>query len=890
MKKPVIVCIDDEPDVLESLKIELKKAIGDQCIIETAEGGVDALELLADLRADEHEIALVLSDYIMPDIKGDELLKQIHEQSPDTLTIMLTGQADLQALSNSIKHAKLYRYIQKPWQDEDLQITVVEAVHSYLQDQKLTIETVKRQQANEELKRVNAELEVVNADLQLANEQLSASESRLNQFLEALPVGVSVYNPDGSIAYLNHAAEELLDLQTVLARNAPTLPEIEQYYNSESDRLYFPENFPILRALEGEFVKVDDVEITQYGLIITLEVTATPIFDSSGNVVFAIAAIQDISDRKEAERVLKNYQRTLEADIVERTEQLQQTTLAAEAANRAKSTFLANMSHELRTPLNAILGFTQIVESSPNLTEEDRDNLKIIHRSGEHLLTLINQALDLAKIEAGRMVIFPTNFNLYDLLEEVEDMFQLRAKNQGLQLIFQRNTDVPQYVRTDEVKLRQVLINLLSNAMKFTKVGAVSVRVKRKSQGSLVETDVGDVIDVIDRSNREEARGNDLEGEIVIADENSPNLDVSTSYTPGESGNLTENNLDLSGSLFLQFEVEDTGSGISPEELGKVFQAFVQTESGQKAQKGTGLGLTISSQFVRLMGGNITVESQEERGTIFRFEIEFDVVDAASIPAPEINSQVIGLELDEPSYRILVVDDRKDNRELLVKMLSPLGFAVKQASDGIQAVEMWEKWQPHLIFMDLQMPVMDGCEATMEIRQRIKQREENQAMGEEINVSDVEPLIPKIIALTASIIEGRRSLALLVGCDDFINKPFRKNDIFDTLQKHLGVKYLYSNSRDSMSAGDRYSLSDSQSNDVLAYVLILPAQWTDNMRQVIRSADFDLIARKIEEIRDANPEFAEILQSHLNNFDYQKILNLVAEAEESDRGDEGGTN
>ncbi|MEG3881320.1 histidine kinase dimerization/phospho-acceptor domain-containing protein, partial [Microcoleus sp. herbarium7] len=396
MKKPVIVCIDDEPDVLESLKIELKKAIGDRCIIETAEGGEDALELLADLRAEEHEIALVLSDYIMPDIKGDELLKQIHEQSPDTLTIMLTGQADLQALSNSIKYAKLYRYIQKPWQDEDLQITVVEAVHSYLQDQKLTIETIKRQQANEELKRVNAELEAVNADLKLANEELSASESRLNQFLEALPVGVSVYNPDGSIAYLNHAAQELLDSQTVLARAAETRPGMDQLYNGESDRLYFPENFPILRALRGEFVKVDDVEITQYGLIITLEVTATPIFDSSRNVVFAIAAIQDISERKEAEKVLANYQRTLESEIVERTEQLQQAALAAQAANRAKSTFLANMSHELRTPLNAILGFTQIVESSPNLTAEDRENIRIIHRSGEHLLTLINQALDLA--------------------------------------------------------------------------------------------------------------------------------------------------------------------------------------------------------------------------------------------------------------------------------------------------------------------------------------------------------------------------------------------------------------------------------------------------------------------------------------------------------------
>ena len=887
MKKPVIICIDDEPDVLNSLKIELKKAIGDQCIIETAEGGEDALELLADLRADEHEIALVVSDYIMPDIKGDELLRKIHEKLPDTLTIMLSGQADLQALSNSIKYAKLYRYIQKPWQDEDLQLTVVEAVHSYLQDQKLTIERAKRKEANEELTRVNAELELVNAELKLANEGLSASESRLNQFLGGLPVGVSVYNPDGSIAYLNHAAEQLLDSQTVLARAAETWPAMDQYYNSESDRLYFPENFPILQALRGESVKVDDVEITQYGLIITLEVTATPIFDTDGNVVYAIAAIQDISERKEAERVLANYQRTLEAEIVDRTQQLQQAALAADTANRAKSTFLANMSHELRTPLNAILGFTQIIAPSPNLTAEDRENIRIIYRSGEHLLTLINQALDLAKIEAGRMMVFPSNFDLYDLLQEVEDMFQLRARNQGLQLVFERNTDVPQYLRADVVKLRQVLINLLSNAIKFTKIGGVSVRVRRQALGGSA---AGDVSDVIDRMYREETTGNDSEQEIVTAPENPTNLDGLTIDLSPDTENLTENNLDLAGLLCLQFEVEDTGSGISPEELSNVFQAFVQTESGQKAQKGTGLGLTICSQFVRLMGGNITVESHVEGGTIFRFGIQVNVVDAASIRAPEISREVIGLAPDVPRYRILVVDDREDNRQLLVKMLSPLGFAVQEASDGITALEIWENWEPHLILMDLQMPLMDGCEATLEIRNRIQHREENQATSEEINVSALKPLIPKIVALTASTVEGRRSLALLVGCDDFITKPFRKTDIFDILHKHLGVQYLYSDSTESIDSGDRHNRSDAQSNAVLAYLPKLPAEWMDNMKQAIRSADFDLIARKIEEIRDAYPELAAILQGHLDNFDYQKILNLIAEGEESDRGHGSGTN
>ena len=857
MKKPVIVCIDDEPDVLNSLKIELKKAIGDQCIIETAEGGEDALELLADLQADEYEIALVLSDYIMPDIKGDELLRRIHESSPDTLTIMLTGQADLEALSNAIKYAKLYRYIPKPWQNEDLKLTVVEAIHSYLQDQKLTDEILKRQKVNE--------------DLKVANEALSASESRLNQFLEALPVGVSVYNPDGSIAYFNQAARDLLGADTIPESTAEQLAATYQLYVANTDELYPPDNLPILRALKGEFVKVDDVEIRQDGKIIAIEINTTPIFDASGNIVYAIAAFQDISDRKQAEKILADYQHTLEAQIDERTEQLQQAALAAEAANKAKSTFLANMSHELRTPLNSILGFAQIMEPSPNLTVENRENLRIIHRSGEYLLTLINQALDLSKIEAGRMMIDPKNFDLYRLLDDLQDMFQLRAKSQELQLLFEREAEVPQYVRTDDVKLRQVLINILSNAIKFTQSGAVVLRVRKLENSGVVDL---------------------LDSPTVVFDTTTSIRDfsiISSDYATVELREEAEDSTRFQV-IFLQFEIEDTGVGIAAEELGNVFNAFVQTASGQKTQKGTGLGLTISRQFVRLMGGEIVVESQLELGTTFKFEIPVGAAYAADVPAGPINREVIGLEPNQPCYRILIVDDREDNRQLLVKMLSPLGFGLQQATNGREAIEIWENWQPHLILMDVRMPVMDGYEATQEIKLRIQQREQEQQGNGEMSISHPDSPIPKIVALTASTIEGRRSFALLVGCDDFISKPFRKTEIFDTLNKHLGVKYLYSNSTDFISTGDRSNLSDPTPNTVLAYLPQLPAEWVENMKQVIRNADFDLIARTIEEIRDAHPEFAEILQGHLNNFDYQKILNLIAETEESDNAGEGGAN
>ncbi|MEG4987472.1 response regulator [Microcoleus sp. BR0-C5] len=856
MKKPVIVCIDDEPDVLNSLKIELKKAIGDQCIIETAEGGADALELLADLQADEYEIALVLSDYIMPDIKGDELLRKIHESSPETLTIMLTGQADLEALSNAIKYAKLYRYIPKPWQNEDLKLTVVEAVHSYLQDQKLTDEIHKRQEVNEELK--------------LVNEALSASESRLRQFLEALPVGVSVYHPDGSIAYFNQTARDLLGADIIPESTAEQLAATYQLYVANTDELYPPDNLPILRALKGEFVKVDDVEIRQDGKRIAIEINTTPIFDASGNIVYAIAAFQDISDRKQAEKILADYHHTLEAQIDERTEQLQQAALAAQAANKAKSTFLANMSHELRTPLNSILGFAQIMEPSPNLTVENRENMRIIRRSGEHLLTLINEVLDLSKIEAGRMTLDSKNFDLYRLLDDLQDMFQLRVENQELQLRFQRDADVPQYVRTDDIKLRQVLINLLSNAIKFTQTGEIILRViKLEKSGFLDLLDSPTACFDTTRSIRDFSRSSSNYATVEWRDE-AEDLTV-----PG---------------FFLLFEIEDTGVGIASEELGNIFKAFVQTASGQKIQKGTGLGLNISRQFVRLMGGEIVVESQLELGTTFKFEIPVGAVYAAELPAPQLNREVTGLEPNQPCYRILIVDDREDNRQLLVKMLSPLGFGVEQATNGQEAIEMWENWHPHLILMDVRMPVMDGYEATKQIKAKIKQREQEKQGKGEMNISHPDSPIPKIIALTASTIEGRQAFALLVGCDDFISKPFRKTDIFDTLTKHLGVKYLYSNSTDFISIGDRNNLSGSIPNAALAYLPTLPAEWIDNMKQVIRSADFDLIVRTIDEIREHHPELAEILQGHLDNFDYQKILNLIAEAEDSDNADEGGKN
>jgi signal transduction histidine kinase len=384
-------------------------------------------------------------------------------------------------------------------------------------------------------------------------------------------------------------------------------------------------------------------------------------------------------------------------------EQLRQSKELAESANHAKSAFLANMSHELRTPLNGILGYTQILNRDKSLTEQQQKGIQIIHRSGEHLLTLINDILDLSKIEAGKLELMPTECNLQSFLKDIIEIFSIRAEQKDIQLVYKSLSELPSIANVDQKILRQVLLNLLSNAIKFTKTGQVTFKVNFQTN-------------------------------------------------------------------LMTFEVEDSGDGIAAENLEKIFLTFQQVGEQSSQIEGTGLGLPISKKLVKMMGGELHVESKLNVGSRFWFTIPLTACKTEIKYTNTSKSNIIGVKSN--NFTILVVDDKEPNRTVLHNLLKPLGFKIIEAENGQDAIDKVNDSKPNAIIMDIRMPVMDGLEATRRLR-------------EDIKFNDI------IIALSANVFDNQQQQALDAGCNVSINKPINIDDFLTQLAKYCNLEWIY---------------------------------------------------------------------------------------------------
>jgi PAS domain S-box-containing protein len=617
----------------------------------------------------------------------------------------------------------------------------------------------------------------------LAEETRLHAEAKFRSLLEAAPDAMVVVNQAGRIVLVNNQAERLFGYarQEMLGSGIQMLvPE------------YFERNTPPIRgsslsgprvmmmgAMEDLFARRKD------GVEFPVEISLSPIETEEGLLVSS--AIRDVTARKLAAEQIMILNRQLERAAAE-----------AESANLAKSTFLSTMSHEIRTPLNAILGYAQLMARDESLGAGAITNLKIIGRSGEHLLTLINDVLDMSKIEAGRLEINKTTFSLSRLLEDMGAMFRLRAASKALNFEMSMSGETVDYVLADEGKIRQMLINLLGNAIKFTQRGEIRLDVNLQQRGD--------------------------------------------------------------GNSWLSVWVSDTGPGISEDEQQILFEPFSQSAGRLNIQEGTGLGLVISRRYARLMGGDITVLTTVGKGSTFLLEIPIERGDGGVVIRNLPERRVSGIQAGEERVKILVVDDRPENRNWLMQLLSSLGCEVRGSENGADAIKDWEEWSPRMILMDVHMPVMDGLEATRRIK------------------ADARGKDTRIVVLTASAMDDDRRRVAESGADDFLAKPCSENQLLQKMATLLDLTLEYADTPlvDHQIVSDAATLSAER-------LARLPLRLLEELRDATLGGDKKMLNKLIQQVRDLENSnsmqaLANALSDLADKYQYDTLMRVLEEA------------
>ena len=630
-------------------------------------------------------------------------------------------------------------------------------------------------QANADLeKRVGQRTEQLTFEIEerrRAEARLLESERRFRDLVETIPNWVWEIDSRGNFTYCSPQCRKLLGYtpEEILGQPFFSLLNSRDPAGLETSVELFQERGPTARSLECEVRNKD-------GNSLVLEINGIPVRNDRGQLTGYRGLAHDLTERKRIEAELRLAKE------------------AADSANLAKSRFLANLSHEIRTPMNAILGFTQLMQRDPAITPQQSSQLRTINHSGEHLLRLINDILDMSKIEAGRMQVSVGECDLHTLLEEVEGIYRQRAGEKGLTFRTEFPHDLPRFIRTDTRKVHQMFFNLLSNAVKFTLQGGIRV-----------------------------------------------NLSFHADCSPQDERRMA---------LF-EFTVSDTGIGIAEHELGRVFDPFEQTESGQSQGGGTGLGMAISRQLARLLGGDLTVTSHRGVGSVFRLTFQAELLEAVD-PAAFKRKDIYRVQRLKPGSavpRVLIVDDIESNRRVLRDLLELIGFRTTEAVHGAEAVEHCERDRPDLVLMDRRMPVLGGLEATREIRQS--------PGGSRI----------RILIISASVLGMQEDEWKAIGADGFIGKPFGEEDLLERIADLLGVEYLYEKATPEIPV--KASLRPEN-------VSVLPPDLLAQLQKATEEGDASLLRELLaREVEPKHPELGRALGELVRNYEYPSILSLL---------------